>query len=139
MDMHLKTAVHECSDAAKKISDKLMKLAAKKPELDEIVNSVILLSDALKEIATGLAAPPREQQEQKPSIGKIVHYTNRDLDGKYPLEIQAAIITKVHNETHVSLHIFYETGECNIVNVPRTVATPGHENARGKWNWPARV
>ena len=32
----------------------------------------------------------------KPTVGRIVHYTNLgDADGKYPPEQQAAIITKV--------------------------------------------
>jgi hypothetical protein len=35
--------------------------------------------------------------EQMPSIGRIVHYTNLgDKDGKYPPEIQAALITGVY-------------------------------------------
>ncbi len=92
----------------------------------------------------------------RPTVGRIVHYTNLgDRDGKFPPEIQAALITKVapksplHPETpehttdeeryYVSLHIFYEDGAFNMKTVPFTESDAGSESARGKWTWPARV
>lgn len=85
-----------------------------------------------------------------PTVGRIVHYTNLgDRDGKYPPEVQAALITKVvphaaprsnapaeENRYEVSLHIFYADGEFNMRDVPFTHAEAGSEDARGKWAWP---
>ncbi|KKM24861.1 hypothetical protein LCGC14_1600810 [marine sediment metagenome] len=84
----------------------------------------------------------------KPTVGRIVHYTNLgDADGKYPSEQQAAIITKVeairppekrgHDEEsywHVWLHIFYITGQFDMEKVP---FSPKYK--RGHWTWPPRV
>jgi hypothetical protein len=83
-----------------------------------------------------------------PTVGRIVHYTNLgDKDGKYPPEQQAAIITKVtskageltnslmpETEYSVSLHIFYETGDFFMQDVPFS-----SEYKRGHWSWPPRV
>ena len=94
----------------------------------------------------------------KPTVGRIVHYTNLgDRDGKYPPEVQAALITKsvarVNKEQAegapyldplaeanyvVSLHIFYPTGQFDIADVAFTKEPAGSEGARGKWAWPAR-
>ena len=97
----------------------------------------------------------------KPTVGRIVHYTNLgDRDGKYPPEIQAAIITRVEprmdngeiqsmrptppfprereDDYCVSLRIFYETGDFWMKAVPFTEADAGSEGARGHWTWPAR-
>ena len=72
-----------------------------------------------------------------PSIGRIVHYTNLgDKDGKYPPEVQAAIITGINPDGTVSLHIFYRTGQFDMPSVERTEATAGSVPARGKWAWP---
>jgi hypothetical protein len=84
----------------------------------------------------------------KPTVGRIVHYTNLgDKDGRYPPEQQAALITKVsprpaptdgsnHSEetgAFVSLHVFYETGDFFMQDVPFS-----SEYARGHWTWPPR-
>lgn len=70
----------------------------------------------------------------KPTVGRIVHYTNLgDKDGKYPPEQQAAIVTKViggDSDMNVSLHIFYPTGDFYMQNVPHS-----EEYARGHWSW----
>ena len=77
---------------------------------------------------------------QTPTIGRIVHYTNLgDRDGKYPPEPQAAIITRVHSETRVALHIFYPTGQFDMPDVELSSAPAGDEGSRGKWAWPARA
>ncbi len=86
----------------------------------------------------------------KPTVGRIVHYTNLgDADGKFPPEPQAALITKVkkvHDDDQVhdsgacsedcyevSLHIFYETGDFYMKDVPFS-----EEYKRGHWTWPKR-
>lgn len=83
---------------------------------------------------------------QGPTVGRIVHYTNLgDRDGKYPPEIQAALITGVSvpvpgdGPTTVSLHVFYKTGQFDMPAVEYTDEDAGSEGARGKWTWPARV
>lgn len=76
----------------------------------------------------------------KPTVGRIVHYTNLgDKDGRFPPEQQAAIITKVefgnmtNPEPKVSLHIFYPTGQFDMQNVPYS-----EKYERGHWTWPPR-
>lgn len=87
----------------------------------------------------------------KPSVGRIVHYTNLgDKDGRYPPEQQAAIITGVYNDYHgdarnivpqdeqtsmkVDLHIFYRTGQFDMKEVPFS-----ETYERGHWSWPPKV
>lgn len=77
----------------------------------------------------------------QPTIGRVVHYTNLgDRDGKYPPEVQAALITRVHSPTSVALHVFYPTGQFDIPTVDYAgTAAAGSEDARGKWQWPERT
>ncbi len=76
----------------------------------------------------------------KPSIGRIVHYTNLgDRDGKYPPTVQAAMITGLNEDGTVALHVFYKTGQFDLASAQFTEAAAGSEEARGKWSWPARV
>jgi hypothetical protein len=71
----------------------------------------------------------------KPTIGRIVHYTNLgDKDGKYPPEIQAAVITGVNTDETVSLKIFYKTGIFDMPAVPYS-----EKSERGHWSWPPKV
>ena len=75
----------------------------------------------------------------KPTIGRIVHYTNLgDKDGKYPPEVQAALIVRVYNDTTVKLLVFYPTGIFYTESVMYTEAEPGTDAARGQWSWPKR-
>lgn len=94
----------------------------------------------------------------KPTVGRIVQYTSLgDRDGKFPPEVQAAIITAVRfdgptrpttREEEVlvndeaaytcSLHIFYKTGQFDM-DAEFTLHAPGSEEARGKWAWPPRA
>lgn len=86
-----------------------------------------------------------------PSVGRIVHYTSLgDRDGKYPPEIQSALITGVkprdaaNGESSlpqsyvVDLRVFYRTGDFWMLDVPFTSQSAGSDDARGKWAWPAR-
>lgn len=76
---------------------------------------------------------------QKPTIGRIVHYTNLgDRDGKYPPTVQAAIITGLNGDGTVSLHVFYKTGQFDLARCEYDTAPAGSDDARGKWTWPAR-
>lgn len=77
---------------------------------------------------------------QRPSIGRVVHYTNLgDRDGKYPPTVQAAIITGLNDDGTVSLHVFYKTGQFDLARCERTDEPAGSDHARGKWCWPERV
>jgi hypothetical protein len=77
---------------------------------------------------------------QGPTIGRIVHYTNLgDRDGKYPPEVQAALITGVNADGSVALHVFYKTGQFDMQSVQYTDSDAGSENARGHWTWPAQA
>lgn len=90
--------------------------------------------------------------EAKPSVGAMVHYTNLgDKDGKYPPQVQAAIITAIYRNVpggvervddgvgttddvisdSVDLKIFYTSGFFDVPKVPLKTE-PGQ---RGCWNW----
>lgn len=76
----------------------------------------------------------------KPTIGRIVHYTNLgDRDGKYPPSVQAAIVTAVNDDGTLALHVFYKTGQFDLPACLGTDATAGSEAARGMWSWPERT
>jgi hypothetical protein len=89
-----------------------------------------------------------------PTVGRIVHYTNLgDKDGKYPPQVQAAIITGVYcrdpdgnvavandgigqsDITEVDLHVFYRTGDFFMEKVPQKTTS----DQRGAWDWPVKV
>lgn len=71
----------------------------------------------------------------KPTVGRIVHYTNLgDKDGRYPPETQAAIITGLNDDGSVALKIFYRTGIFDMPSVPYSVLPE-----RGHWSWPPRT
>lgn len=76
----------------------------------------------------------------KPTIGRIVHYTNLgDRDGKYPPSIVAAIVTGINEDGTIALHCFYRAGQFDMQAVPFTEELAGTEGARGKWRWPPKV
>jgi hypothetical protein len=67
-------------------------------------------------------------------VGSVVQYTNLgDRDGRYPPEIQAALVTGLNDDLTVSLHVFYRTGGFDMPSVAYTAAEAGTEPARGKW------
>jgi hypothetical protein len=89
----------------------------------------------------------------KPSIGRVVHYTNythQRIGGvfeKNPV-IHAAIITAVrhitegHDESDylVDLHIFYaRAADTKKSDVAFTRAEAGTKDAVEAWTWPTRV
>lgn len=72
----------------------------------------------------------------KPTVGRIVHYTNLgDKDGKYPPTQQAAIVTGSYEDsTNCDIHIFYKTGQFDMVHVPFS-----ESYQRGHWSWPSKI
>ena len=89
-----------------------------------------------------------------PTVGRIVHYTNLgDKDGKYPPQVQAAVITGVYRRdpdgvvaiandgigqediTEVDLKVFYRAGLFDVQKVPQK----SEPTNRGVWDWPPRV
>lgn len=82
----------------------------------------------------------------KPTVGRIVHYTNLgDKDGRFPPEQQAALVTGVYSEQpeglgstsgpmHADLHVFYRTGQFDMKAVPFS-----ESYERGCWSWPPKV
>jgi len=73
-----------------------------------------------------------------PTIGRIVDYTNPgDRDGKYPPEVQAAIITGINSDGTVVLHVFHKSGQFDLPGVEQAEVPAGEDRARGKWAWPA--
>lgn len=76
--------------------------------------------------------------EQKPSVGRIVHYHSYGTPGgEYKPQPRAAIISEVleHGEDlKVSVVVLNPTGLFFNQNVPYSeTPKPGH------WNWPPRV
>jgi hypothetical protein len=78
--------------------------------------------------------------EQKPSVGRIVHYQSYGTPGgEYTSQPRAAVITEVLSAPNgaltgeVGLCILNPTGQFFNQNVPFS-ETPKH----GHWNWPPR-
>ena len=77
-------------------------------------------------------------KEQKPSIGRIVHYNDdaytwQTWQGREPDNWLAAIICRVHSDTTVNLSVFDANGN----TMPRTLVEMG--DGRYQWRWPPRV
>lgn len=101
----------------------------------------------------------------RPTVGRMVHYVNLgDKDGKYPPQVQAAVITGIYEEreyhsedgksgtglervndgvgtpamkisTYVDLKVFYKTGLFDCEKIPMREA----ERQRGCWDWPTKI
>ena len=93
---------------------------------------------------------------QRPSVGRIVHYVNLgDKDGKYPPQVQAAVITAIYEtktdhlkrvddgvgtpdmdiSDAVDLMVFYKTGLFDCEKMPMK----SEADQRGCWYFPPRV
>ena len=68
-----------------------------------------------------------------PTIGRIVHYTNLgDAEGKYPPEIQPALVVRVPDDKGtIGAWIFYPGGFFYIASIPFS-----EDPKRGHWHWP---
>ena len=77
--------------------------------------------------------------EQKPSVGRIVHYNDdpylnaQDPHGVGPDRWLAALIVAVHSNETVNLVIWDETGGRSFRSVV------AHGTGRYQWRWPPRV
>lgn len=71
--------------------------------------------------------------DQKPSIGRIVHYhSHGSPNGQHKPEPRAAIVTAVHTDTVVDLMV------CNPTGLYFDRSTVQGEGP-GQWSWPPRV
>lgn len=84
--------------------------------------------------------------EQKPSIGRIVHYTTvhnviKHQDPPTTAAIFPAMITRIDDIAgdYVCLKVFTDNGIFDQGAVHFTDAKAGTEEARGHWTWPERV
>lgn len=69
---------------------------------------------------------------QVPSVGRIVHVI-RDSPGHPQPNTEAAIITYVHEDGRVNLHVFQDCpGMCYMTLV-------SHGDGPGQWHWPPFV
>jgi hypothetical protein len=82
--------------------------------------------------------------EQRPSVGRIVHYTAPGSgDGVYPRICRAAIVTEVTQpdspKGFVNLMVLNPTGVHFRLEVPqdRNGSAPGNESYT--WHWPERT
>jgi hypothetical protein len=73
--------------------------------------------------------------EQKPAVGRVVHYVGYGTPkGEYGQECRAAIITEVIDATKVMLFIMNPKG----VFFTESTLDP-EEKKGGTWHWPERV
>jgi hypothetical protein len=73
--------------------------------------------------------------EQKPSVGRVVHYRSYGTPGgEYLPECRAAIVTEVVEDGHAGLAVLNPEGVFFNRNVPQ-----GNADDRGTWHWPERV
>lgn len=66
--------------------------------------------------------------EQKPSVGRIVHYTSKDGN------TLAAIVNAVSSDDYTRITVFLHDGSTLSGDAPFSA-----EPKIGHWNWPPRV
>lgn len=72
--------------------------------------------------------------EQKPTVGRIVHYQSYGTPGgEYKSQPRAAVVTAVHTDDVVDLCVLNPEGMFFNRSVQRDVDGKG-----GTWNWPPR-
>lgn len=72
--------------------------------------------------------------DQKPSVGRIVHYYPINLDGPALGDPLPAIIGRV-GPTTVGVNVFGPEGGSQFIPYVAFSETP----AQGRWSWPPRV
>jgi hypothetical protein len=73
--------------------------------------------------------------DQKPSVGRIVHYQAYGTPGgEYPSVPRAAVVTQVGEDGAVGLAILNPTGMFFNPSVPFSA-----EPKPGSWSWPPRT
>ena len=77
-------------------------------------------------------------EEQKPSVGRIVHYEALgSADGKFPVgECRAAVVTAVNEDGSIAVCILNPTGMYFNQSVK---INPLAEKQGGFWHWAERV
>lgn len=70
--------------------------------------------------------------DQKPSIGRIVHF--HEEGGPY-----AAIVTAINPDGTVELATLGRNSLYYQHNIPFSGASEGKENSKGTWSWPPRA
>lgn len=72
--------------------------------------------------------------EQKPSIGRVVHYKPLDSDPpRNNAEVLPAVIVRVWSDTCVNLRVLND----QVYDFWKTSSKLG--DGAGEWNWPPRV
>ncbi len=73
-------------------------------------------------------------ENQKPSIGRIVHFNSPiTVDDKPATVAQAALVVAIHGEDCISVVAWNEYG---TANAQRSIS---QGTAAGQWSWPPRV
>jgi len=69
--------------------------------------------------------------DRTPELGDMVHYTNVGDNGRRQPEPHPAIITGIHSNGDVALHVIYKAGSFDMPRVPFS-SRPG---VGGTWTW----
>lgn len=76
--------------------------------------------------------------DQKPSVGRIVHYVSYGTPGgEYTSECRAAIVTEVHGDSEDEVGLFVVNPMGGFFN--RNILRDDTGEAGGTWHWPERV
>ncbi len=74
--------------------------------------------------------------EQKPSIGRIVHYRGPGTaNGQFKPTTYPAVITQIHNDTDVNLFVMTNVGMMNL----QSILLAEEPDQPSRWSWPPRV
>jgi hypothetical protein len=74
--------------------------------------------------------------DQKPSVGRIVHYVSYGTPGgEYTSQCRAAVVTETDTSDTVGLAVLNPTG----MFFNRTVVHDEGGKAGGSWHWPERT
>jgi hypothetical protein len=77
-----------------------------------------------------------ETQQQKPSVGRIVHYRGPGTaNGQFQPTTYPAVVTRVHTDTCVNLFVMTDVGHMNLTSI--TLGESPEEVSR--WTWPPRT
>lgn len=77
-----------------------------------------------------------QMPDQKPSVGRVVHYVSYGTPGgEYTSECRAAIVTETDTSDTVGLAVLNPTG----MFFNRTVAHDEIDKRGGSWHWPEHV
>lgn len=82
-------------------------------------------------VGQGTFGTQEENVQQKPTVGRIVHYQAKE--GQEP---HAAIITRVHSDTCVNLVVFDLGTQASCVETSICLGSPGQVDT---WSWPPRA